>query len=116
LSLGTYPDVSLANARERHAAARKLLAEGIDPGEQRKAQKVATQERIANTFEAVAAEHLAVRAKRLSAGSVKREQRLIEKDLGPYIGSRPIAAIPARELLDARAKRGQCEAVASSPG
>ena len=33
LSLGTYPDVNLATARERHATARKLLAEGIDPGE-----------------------------------------------------------------------------------
>ncbi|KGP23243.1 hypothetical protein NY68_17850 [Xanthomonas citri pv. fuscans] len=53
LSLGTYPDVSLATARERHAAARKLLAEGIDPGEQRKAEKSATFERSANTFEVV---------------------------------------------------------------
>jgi len=39
LSLGTYPDVSLAEARERHAAARKLLAAGVDPGENRKASK-----------------------------------------------------------------------------
>ncbi|EDZ9125908.1 DUF4102 domain-containing protein, partial [Salmonella enterica subsp. enterica serovar Typhimurium] len=44
LSLGTYPDVSLAVARERHVAARKLLAGGIDPGEHRKAQKKAVVE------------------------------------------------------------------------
>jgi len=55
LSLGTYPDGSLATARERHAAARRLLADGVDPGEQRKAQKVATRERSENTFEAVVA-------------------------------------------------------------
>ncbi|MEX7643822.1 hypothetical protein AB6V54_18700, partial [Stenotrophomonas maltophilia] len=44
--------------RERHAAARKLLAEGVDPGEQRKAQKVASLELVTNTFEALAREHL----------------------------------------------------------
>lgn len=104
LSLGTYPDVSLATARERHAAARKLLAEGIDPGEQRKAEKSATLERSANTFEAIAAEHLSMRANKLSAGSVVRERRLLEKDLGPYIGSRPVDAIPARDLLQALRK------------
>ncbi|MGV7186255.1 tyrosine-type recombinase/integrase [Xanthomonas axonopodis] len=104
LSLGTYPDVSLATARERHAAARKLLAEGIDPGEQRKAEKSATLERSANTFEAVATEHLAMRANKLSAGSVVRERRLLQKDLGPYIGSRPIAEISARDLLEALRK------------
>lgn len=99
LSLGTYPDVSLAAARERHAAARKLLADGIDPGEQRKAHREATLETVTNTFQAIAAEHLTMRARKLTAGSVKREQRLIEKDLGPYIGSRPVAAITAPELL-----------------
>ena len=94
----------MATARERHAAARKLLAEGIDPGEQRKAEKSATLERSANTFEAIAAEHLSMRANKLSAGSVVRERRLLEKDLGPYIGSRPVDAIPARDLLQALRK------------
>lgn len=99
LSLGTYPDVSLAAARERHAAARKLLADGIDPGEQRKAHREATLETVTNTFQAIAAELLTMRARKLTAGSVKREQRLIEKDLSPYIGSRPVAVITAPELL-----------------
>lgn len=100
LSLGTYPEVSLASVRERHAAARKLLAEGVDPGEQRKAQKVASLENATHTFEALAREHLVMRAKKLSTGSVKREQRLIEKDLAPYIGQRPVACITARDLLE----------------
>jgi len=64
LSLGIYPDVSLAMARERHAAARKLLAEGIDPGEQRKAHKAVMADKAANSFEAVAGELLAMRAKK----------------------------------------------------
>lgn len=60
LSLGTYPEVSLASVRERHAAARKLLAEGIDPADQRKAQKVANLELATNTFEALAREQMAM--------------------------------------------------------
>ncbi|MCE4351997.1 integrase arm-type DNA-binding domain-containing protein [Xanthomonas hortorum pv. cynarae] len=104
LSLGTYPDTGLADARERQAHARKLLAAGIDPGEQRKAEKAATQERTANTFAAVAAELLTQRAKKLAAGSVLRERRLLESNLAPYIGERPIASVSAPELLAALRK------------
>ncbi len=56
LSLGVYPDVNLKDARNRRDAARKLLADGIDPGENRKAQKAAKQDRAANSFEVVARE------------------------------------------------------------
>lgn len=49
LSLGTYPEVSLKLARERRDEARKLLAKGIDPSENRKATKAARIERAANT-------------------------------------------------------------------
>lgn len=104
LALGTYPDVGLADARERQAAARKLLAAGIDPGEQRKAERAATLTNAANTFEAVADELLAIRAKKLAPGSVVRERRLLEKDLVPYLGSRPVADITAPELLAALRK------------
>jgi Arm DNA-binding domain len=41
LAFGTYPDTSLANARDKRDAARKLLAAGVDPGEHRKAEKAA---------------------------------------------------------------------------
>ena len=59
LSLGTYPETGLAEARARHAEARKALAAGIDPGEQRKAEKAAGLERAGNSFEVVAREWLA---------------------------------------------------------
>ncbi len=104
LSLGTYPDTGLADARAKHAAARKLLAAGIDPGEQRKAEKLATQERSANTFAAVAAELLAQRAKKLVAGSADRERRLLENDLAPRIGNVPVADVTASMLLRALRK------------
>jgi integrase len=104
LSLGTYPDTGLADARAKHAAARKLLAAGIDPGEQRKAEKSATQERRANTFAAIAAELLAQRAKKLAPGSVERERRLLENDLTPLVGNVPIADVTAPMLLRALRK------------
>ena len=54
LSLGVYPDVSLKDARVRRDASRKLLADGIDPSENRKAMKSARADRAANSFEVVA--------------------------------------------------------------
>ena len=50
LSLGVYPDVSLKDARERRDSARKLVADGVDPSENRKAQKSAKADRAANSF------------------------------------------------------------------
>jgi hypothetical protein len=54
LSLGVYPDVTLAKARERRDEARRLLVDGVDPSENRKAAKLAGAERAANSFEVVA--------------------------------------------------------------
>ena len=104
LALGAFPEVSLKRARERREEARSLLAEGIDPGEQRKAETAAKADRLTNSFEAVGAEMLAIRAKRLAAGTAVRERRLLEKDLVPYIGARPIADVTAPELLRALRK------------
>lgn len=104
LSFGTYPDVTLASARTRRDDARKLLAAGIDPGEQRKAAKVAGVERSANSFSAIAEEMLVQRAKNLAPGSAIRERRLIEKDLAPHIGSLPVADVTAPALLTALRK------------
>jgi hypothetical protein len=59
VSLGVYPDVGLKDARERRDQARKLLTNGIDPSENRKARKAAQITGLANTFEAVAREWFA---------------------------------------------------------
>src|SRR5438128_1690935 len=56
LSLGVYPDVTLKRAREKLIASRQQLADGIDPGEHRKAVKASRAERAANSFEVVARE------------------------------------------------------------
>ena len=104
LSFGIYPDVGLAEARGRRDAARKLLAAGIDPGEQRKAEKAATADRAGNTFGAVAREWWAKREKEIVPGTAKREHRLLETYLLPYVGQMPIADISAPALLAALRK------------
>jgi Arm DNA-binding domain len=58
MTLGPYPEISLAAARERHAEGRKLLANGIDPMEQRKADKTAERLATENSFAAVATQWL----------------------------------------------------------
>lgn len=102
LALGSYPDVTLLEVRARHAEARKLLATGMDPAEQRKAQKAATVDRAANTFGAVAAEMIAQReqgGRKLSAVSKERAGRLLGY-LSP-VANLPIAAVDAPMLLGA---------------
>jgi integrase len=99
LSLGVYPDVSLKDARERRDAARKLVADGIDPSENRKAQKSAHAERAANSFEVVAREWFAKYSATWAATNTDRIVRLFERDIFPWIGGRPIAEITAPELL-----------------
>ena len=97
LSLGTYPDTGLADARRRHAEARKLLAAGIDPGEQRKAARAAGAERVANSFEVVAREWLG-RQGWVEGYRVKVEAWMAN-DVYPYIGGRPVAELAAPEFL-----------------
>lgn len=99
LSLGVYPDVSLKDARDKREAARKLLADGIDPGENRKAQKSSRQERAANSFEVVAREWYAKNAPNWAKTHGDKIIRLLERDIFPWIGGRPIADINAPELL-----------------
>jgi integrase len=99
LSLGVYPSVSLKDARDRRDAARKLLADGIDPSENRKAQKLARADRAANSFEVIAREWFAKYSATWAARHSDRIVRLFERDIFPWIGGRPIADITAPEIL-----------------
>lgn len=112
LSLGTYPEVSLAQARQKRDEARKLAAAGADPSETRKtakAERKAAAEAAAlaadgkpapGTFEAVAREWLStVHEVKVSAGHAERTRIRLEQDAFPWIGRRPIAEIEAPELL-----------------
>lgn len=95
LSFGTYPDVSLKRARGKRDDARRLLADGIDPGEQRKAEAQAGTD----TFEAITREWFAHRAQGWAPSHADKVIGRFERDVFPWIGSRPIADITAPVLL-----------------
>lgn len=99
LSLGTYPEIKLAGARERRDKARELVANGIDPSENRKAAKETKNGNLANSFEVIAREWIATKLNTKSEGYQKNVLRRFELYLFPWIGKRPIAAINAPELL-----------------
>ncbi len=63
LSLGSYPEISLADARKAQADMRKLLAKGVDPSQHRKQEKREEKRAVAATFELVAREFLDNRVK-----------------------------------------------------
>ena len=99
LALGAYPDVRLIEARQRRDKARALLAEGIDPGEARKADKQARERAAANRFEAVAREWHEKREHTLAKKHAVDIVRRLERNLFPDLGNRPIDAIEAPDLL-----------------
>lgn len=99
LPLGQYPDVSLAQARDAREDARKLLAAGVDPMAQRKAQKVARAFAVENSFAAVARLWWAGWKAARSDSHVTYVMRRLEADVFPVIGARPIAEIEAPELV-----------------
>ena len=97
LALGKYPEVSLADARARRDEARKLLANGVDPSENKKAVKV-EQEQEAITFEVVARDWHASNQK-WSASHSARVLKSLEDNLFTAIGKRNIAELKTRDLL-----------------
>ena len=100
LSLGVYPDVGLKEARERRDEARKQVAVGIDPSENRKAKKAAKADRAANSFEVVAREWFSKYSPNWSANHANRIIRRFDRDIFPWIGGKPVADIIAPQLLD----------------
>lgn len=99
LAIGVYPTVSLKDAREKRDEARRLLAEDIDPGEHRKVAKASKVLQAENSFEAVAREWFAKFKPTWTDGHAERIIRRLERDIFPWLGSRPIADIEAPELL-----------------
>lgn len=99
LALGVYPEVSLKEAREGHEAARKLLRNDVDPGEKRKIEKLTRHLSAAESFEAVGREWFNRIMPDKSESYRDRTGRILEKDLYPFLGNRPIKDISAPELL-----------------
>ncbi|GKW22300.1 integrase [Pectobacterium araliae] len=96
LALGVYPDVSLADARARRDDARKLLANGSDPGDKKKSDKIEQSEAL--TFREVAIEWHATN-KKWSEEHSRRVLKSLEDNLFFAIGKRNIAELKTRDLL-----------------
>lgn len=99
ISLGTYPEVSLKDAREKRDEARKLRAAGVDPSAHRKAAKAAREAEQSNAFGVVAREWYAKKAPTWEAVTAKKELARMEKDLLPWLGAKPVNTITAPDLL-----------------
>ncbi len=95
LALGKYPDVSLKRAREKRDDARKLVADNVDPSVKRQAERNAA----VDTFGAIATEWLNLHKVTWADETVSILESRVKSYLLPYLGSRPVAAITAQELL-----------------
>lgn len=100
ISLGAYPLVSLAEARDGREDAKKLLIKNIDPSEARKENKAQIIRNAENTFKAVALEWYDNQKDVWSENYANKIIRCLEKNAFPYIGDRPIDKISPPELLE----------------
>jgi integrase len=100
LALGTYPEVNLAAARERHRDARKALADGKDPADVKREAKRIDKLKALNTFEAIAREWHKERKHGWTPKHAEQIMTRMEANLFPKLGNRPITQITAADLLD----------------
>ncbi len=111
ISFGTYPDISLAEARDKRHDARNMVAHGINPGAERKALKEALAEQsavIENSFELVAREwHTAFSVQDSkkpnkevwTEGHATTIMSRLERDVFPWLGAKPISEIKPIDIL-----------------
>lgn len=95
LSFGPYPEVSLKAARDKREAARRLVASGTDPSEQRREEKAASS----TTFEMVAREWLQLQQRSLAKRTHVKKVGRLQDFVFPWLGSTPIAQIRPPQLL-----------------
>ncbi len=99
LALGTYPETTLKEAHNKRDTAKKQISDGIDPNEHKKAVKQAKAENAANSFEVIAREW---GAKKVETWEEKnnRSKRMLERNIFPWLGSKPITDILPKDILD----------------
>jgi integrase len=100
MTLGSFPIVTIAEARGKRDEAKKLLAAGISPSEQKKAEKVAATAATQNTFGLIAAEYIAnLEANKIAKTTLAKNRWLLEVLAAP-LADRPITEITPAELLN----------------
>lgn len=104
ISFGTYPEISLRDARSLRDEARALVAKNIDPRADRRNIQAEAGARAESTFEAVANRWHNFKALRLTnakKGSAEQSRRYLDKDLIPSLGRLPVADIKRADVLKA---------------
>jgi integrase len=99
MGLGTYPEVSLKEARHLRDEARAQLRKGLNPQVQRKLERAQAIARHENSFELVSRKFITDSQSTWSDDYAKKFLRSLERDVFPSLGSRPIAEISPQELL-----------------
>lgn len=100
LSLGVYPDIGLADARDKSDEVRKVLARGADPSAERKAKKFELVDAKANTFKAVALAWHAKFKPQWSPGHAARILQRLEDNVFPWLGAKPIKQVTTGDVLE----------------
>lgn len=99
-SIGQYPAVGLAAARQERDRARKTLQDGLHPTQQRKSARLVRQLAQANSFEVVCREYVKSQSKTWVDQYTKQAERYLEADVYPKIGSFPIADVSSAQILN----------------
>lgn len=99
LSLGVYPHVGLAQARKKRDEAKALLAEGVDPGEVRKAAAEEARQEAEGLFGLVAEDWLAFKSKRWAPESRRKAEYVVRTYLIPPLGNLPVSAMTSRDVV-----------------
>ncbi|EPC3513886.1 tyrosine-type recombinase/integrase [Klebsiella pneumoniae] len=107
LALGVYPDITLAEARQKRADAKKVLAAGGDPGQEKQEEKQAKEKAVANSFERLAMEWHSHKSTSWSEGYAEHLLMYLKKDIFPFIGQKAITDISQVEMLNVLRKMEQ---------
>lgn len=100
-SIGVYPEVTLAEARAARDAAKRELAQGLDPGQQKRIRKLQRYEESGNTFQAVAKRWFDQWAVDKAEGTKAAKWKRLEQDVFPHFGSLPIREVTTPMVVTA---------------
>ena len=101
VSLGTYPVVTLAQARERHLEARRQIANGLDPAQVKREAKKTVISREQGRFQTFALEWLEAKADDMAPRTYEKAESIIRQDLIPALRHANIASLTTPEAMAA---------------
>lgn len=99
LAVGVYPNVTLAAARKARDSAKELLTNGVDPALHKQQQRDHRHTEIANSFGSIAIEWHSKQATKWAAVTAQRQLALLDNDILPYLGKRPVTDLKTFELV-----------------